>query len=99
MTVITGLTKSGSSWTPEFVESLDQENCIGCGRCYNVCTRGVFAPEEIEVDEDDEGDYDDDVRMVMGLADADNCIGCGACAQACAKKCFESAAQNVLRAV
>jgi len=55
MAYITGLTKSGESWTPEFVESLDQANCIGCGRCYNVCTRDVFAPEEIEVDDEDEG--------------------------------------------
>lgn len=87
MAYVTGLTKSGASWTPEFVESLDQENCIGCGRCYNVCTRGVFSPEEIEVD--------DDMRMVMGLENAENCIGCGACAQACAKKCFQSAMQSL----
>ena len=95
MAYITGLTKSGNSWTPEFVESLNQENCIGCGRCYNVCTRDVFSPEEIEVDEEDEGDYDDDVRMVMGIANSDNCIGCGACAKACSKGCFVSAAQNL----
>jgi len=95
MAYVTGLTQSGENWTPEFVTSLDQENCIGCGRCYNVCTRDVFAPEEIEVDEEDEGDYDDDVRMVMGIADAGNCIGCGACAKACSKGCFVSAAQNL----
>ena len=95
MAYITGLTKSGNSWTPEFVESLNQENCIGCGRCYNVCTRDVFSPEEIEVDEEDEGDYDDDVRMVMGIANSDNCIGCGACAKACSKGCFVSAAQSL----
>ena len=92
MAYITGLTKSGNSWTPEFVESLNQENCIGCGRCYNVCTRDVFSPEEIEVDE---GDYDDDVRMVMGIANSDNCTGCGACAKACSKGCFVSAAQSL----
>lgn len=95
MAVITGLTKSGESWTPEFVEDLNQASCIGCGRCYNVCTRDVFAPEEIEVDEDDEDDYDDDVRMVMGLSNAANCIGCGACAKACAKKCFANATQSL----
>ncbi|MCW8995106.1 MAG: ferredoxin III, nif-specific [Psychromonas sp.] len=93
MAYVTGSTKSGENWTPEFVEELDQASCIGCGRCYNVCTRDVFAPEEIEVDDDDEGDYDDDVRMVMSIADADNCIGCGACAKACAKGCFSSAPQ------
>lgn len=88
MATVTGLTKSGESWTPEFVDSLNQADCIGCGRCYNVCTRDVFAPEEIEVDEENEGDYDDDVRMVMSLANADNCIGCGACSKVCSKNCF-----------
>ena len=91
MANITGLTKSGENWTPNYIQDLDQANCIGCGRCYNVCTRGVFAPEEIEVDEDDEGDYDDDVRMVMSIENGDNCIGCGACAQSCSKNCFEMA--------
>ncbi|WP_372880779.1 ferredoxin III, nif-specific [Psychromonas sp.] len=90
MAIVTGTTKSGGSWTPEFVEELNQAECIGCGRCYNVCTKGVFAPEEIEVDEDDD-DYDDDVRMVMGIADADNCIGCLACAKVCSKSCFTHA--------
>jgi len=95
MAMVTGLTKSGESWTPHFVETLDQASCIGCGRCYNVCTRDVFAPEEIEVDEEDEGDYDDDVRMVMALANTNNCIGCGACEKACSKGCFTSAPQHL----
>jgi len=95
MTNLTGLTKSQTSWTPQFVDSLDQEKCIGCGRCYNVCTRDVFAPEEIEVDDDDQGDYDDDVRMVMAIANEGNCIGCGACAQTCSKHCFTSSPQSL----
>ncbi|WP_415226463.1 ferredoxin III, nif-specific [Psychromonas sp.] len=95
MAEITGLTQSGASWTPQFVKNVEQANCIGCGRCYNVCTRGVFAPEEIEVDDDDAGDYDDDMRMVMGIKDADNCIGCLACAKVCSKGCFEHAAQSI----
>ena len=95
MAEVTGLTQAGESWTPQYIQSLDQANCIGCGRCYNVCTRDVFSPEEIEVDDDDEGDYDDDVRMVMAATDMGNCIGCGACAKACAKGCFEFAAQNI----
>lgn len=88
MPEITGLTQSGESWTPKFVNTLDQQKCIGCGRCYNVCTRDVFAPEELEVDEDDYGDYDDDTRMVMAITNSGNCIGCGACAKACSQNCF-----------
>lgn len=91
MSELTGLTQAGSSWTPQFISSLDQESCIGCGRCYNVCTRDVFSPDEIEVDEEDYGDYDDDVRMVMGIANIGNCIGCGACVKVCSKNCFEHA--------
>jgi Nif-specific ferredoxin III len=94
MTYITGLTKAGEHWTPQFVASLDQANCIGCGRCYNVCTRGVFAPEEIDVDDEYEGDYDDDVRMVMSLANVNNCIGCGACDKVCSKGCFVNSPQT-----
>ncbi|WP_354624088.1 ferredoxin III, nif-specific [Psychromonas sp. MME2] len=95
MAYITGVTQSGESWTPEFIVSLDQAKCIGCGRCYNVCTRDVFAPEEIEIDDADEGDYDDDVRMVMSAANKANCIGCGACLKACARGCFDHAPQTI----
>ncbi|MDA8098945.1 MAG: 4Fe-4S binding protein, partial [Nitrospiraceae bacterium] len=34
---ITGTTRGGKSWTPRFVDAIDQEKCIGCGRCYKVC--------------------------------------------------------------
>ncbi len=37
MSVITGLTRGGLSWTPAFVVDLRQATCIGCGRCYKVC--------------------------------------------------------------
>jgi len=29
---ITGLTKTGKVWAPQFISSLNQENCAGCGR-------------------------------------------------------------------
>jgi Nif-specific ferredoxin III len=95
MKYVTGSTKSGKSWTPQYVESLDQVKCIGCGRCYNVCSHDVFTPEDVDVDEDNAGDYDDDVRMVMSIANDGNCIGCGACIKACSKHCFEHAPQRV----
>ena len=34
---------SGETWTPTFVQSIDEEKCIGCGRCFKVCPRGVLA--------------------------------------------------------
>ena len=33
---------SGETWTPTFVQSLDDTKCIGCGRCFKVCPRGVL---------------------------------------------------------
>ena len=33
---------SGAQWTPTFVASLDEAKCIGCGRCFRVCPRGVL---------------------------------------------------------
>ena len=83
-------TRSGQEWDPEFVTELNQETCIGCGRCYKVCPRNVFDLIEREIDEDDDSwdDYDDDVVMVMTLADEGDCIGCSSCSRVCPKNCL-----------
>ena len=49
MDPITGLTRGGTAWTPEFVLELDGKKCIGCGRCYKVCPRDVFDLVERDV--------------------------------------------------
>ena len=86
MEPITGITRGGMPYTPTFVTTLNQTNCIGCGRCYKVCPREVF--ELLERDEDDESyDEDEDNTMVMSLANALDCIGCGSCARVCPKQC------------
>ncbi|MFO7592956.1 MAG: ferredoxin III, nif-specific [Pseudomonadota bacterium] len=87
--VITGLTRGGESWTPQFIIGLNQANCIGCGRCFKVCPRNVFDLVEREMDEDydDDDDFDDDTSMVMAVADAMDCIGCMACSRVCPKNC------------
>jgi len=85
--MITGLTKGGTEWTPEFVTDLDQAKCIGCGRCYKVCPRNVLDLIERELDADDD-DNDDDNMMVMALANPSDCIGCGACGRVCPKDCY-----------
>lgn len=108
MSMITGLTRGGAPYTPEFVTAINQGTCIGCGRCYKVCPRDVFELiEREEGDDDADDDYDDDdyddygdddgfsddTAMVMNLKDAMDCIGCGACARICPKKCFTHEAQ------
>ena len=84
-------TRDGRDWQPEYLVKIDGETCIGCGRCFKVCGRGVMTLKGIN----DEGetvtlddDSDDDIeRKVMALVDAGACIGCGACARVCPTNC------------
>jgi len=48
MAFVTGTKKNGSSWTPQFVTSIDKEVCIGCARCFKSCAYGCLGPYEIE---------------------------------------------------
>ncbi len=105
MNVITGFTRSGEEYTPEFVQKINHNNCIGCGRCFKVCPRDVFdlmERDEIESladnEYDDYGDDDgfsDDTAMVMSLKNAMDCIGCGSCARICPRKCFSHEASAI----
>lgn len=94
---LTGLTRGGEAWTPEFVYALDQKKCIGCGRCYKVCPRAVFELlDRDDTDLDDDDDYDDDgfdeaPGMVMSLSTLLDCIGCMACSKVCPKDCLAHA--------
>jgi Nif-specific ferredoxin III len=89
MANITGKTKGGDAWEPQFINEIDQDSCIGCGRCYKVCSRDVFNLVEKECDDDDDDDlYDEDeMMMVMTIENEDDCIGCMACSKVCPKNC------------
>ncbi|MFN4062650.1 ferredoxin III, nif-specific [Parazoarcus communis] len=93
MDPITGITRGGATWTPEFVLELDGKKCIGCGRCYKVCPRDVF--DLVEREDDMDEDLDDDNMMVMTLKNALDCIGCGACSRVCPKDCHTHGASPV----
>lgn len=80
-------TRDGRDWQPQYVASIDQETCIGCGRCYKVCPRNVLDLVERELDDDDD-DADEDNMMVMSIANAMDCIGCGSCGRVCPKDCY-----------
>jgi Nif-specific ferredoxin III len=94
----------GEIWIPTFVESLNQEKCIGCGRCFKICPRGVLelvglnaGGDYVRVeggDEDDDDDDDDEEyeKKVMTIAHKELCIGCTACSKICPKKCYTHAA-------
>lgn len=79
-------TRDGREWAPSYLESIDYELCLGCGRCYKVCAQAVMAPIDRPFEENLDDDEDDIWGAVMSVADAGNCIGCMACAKVCAKK-------------
>ena len=85
------VTRDGRDWRPDYLVAIDAATCIGCGRCFKVCGRDVFALKGVNddgefVDIEDEDD-DEIEKKVMVLTDAGACIGCGACARVCPKKC------------
>lgn len=90
MSYITGLTFGKQSWTPQFLKEITRDTCLGCGRCFKACGRGVMAlialNDEGEVVDEDEDD-DEIERKVMTVINADNCIGCQACDRVCPKGC------------
>lgn len=100
MSVVTVTLPDGRSWTPRFVQAINQEKCIGCGRCFRVCGREVLQlvgvsedGERIPLsigadDDDDDGEYE---KKVMTVANEKNCVGCEACAKICPKKCYTHA--------
>ncbi|WP_417763294.1 ferredoxin III, nif-specific [Shewanella sp.] len=92
MSHVVGYTRGGAEWEPQYIEAVNQHNCIGCGRCFKVCSRNVFdLVEKEDADEDDL--YDEEVMMVMSIADGDDCIGCQACSKVCPKGCHSFAAK------
>jgi len=90
MQTIQAQTRDGRTWQPEYILEIDQETCIGCGRCFKACGRDVLILKGINEDGDLVSLDDDDAeieRKVMVILDAGACIGCGACARSCPKDC------------
>jgi Nif-specific ferredoxin III len=85
-----GYTRGGSEWEPRFIDAIEQSKCIGCGRCYKVCSRDVFnLIEREDIDEDDDYYDEDEVMMVMTVENAMDCIGCTSCEKVCPKGCHQ----------
>ena len=69
MAFYTAKNKGGGDWPPTFVKAIDHEKCIGCGRCYKVCSRNVLSLEDREEEEDDD-DLDEEQMSVMSIQNA-----------------------------
>ena len=86
-------TRGGQTWTPRFIETIDVNKCIGCGRCFKVCTRNVLGMIGFDGDGEVVDAQDDEAeRKVMSIQNGDLCIGCGSCAKVCPKGCYSHAA-------
>jgi Nif-specific ferredoxin III len=67
MPTITGTNRGGKPWTPKFIDAIEIDKCIGCGRCYKVC--GFDVLELIEKPFAGEDEYGDDMgNKVMSVA-------------------------------
>jgi len=93
-------TRGGAEYVPEFLMAIDEEKCIGCGRCFKVCGRDVMTLHGLTEDgalvlpgtEEYEDVEDEIVKRVMGMVHPENCIGCGSCARVCPSDCQSHAA-------
>lgn len=86
MSFRTFTTRDGSPWVPKYLTAISDELCIGCGRCFKVCTQAVM--KLMGINEDDEmcdpfDDSEEIVRKVMVMDKAGSCIGCGSCQAVC----------------
>ncbi|NCU21149.1 hypothetical protein EOM89_10540 [Candidatus Falkowbacteria bacterium] len=49
---ITAFTRGGTEYTPLYLSAIDSTTCIGCGRCFKVCSRSVMTLKGVTEDGD-----------------------------------------------
>jgi Nif-specific ferredoxin III len=95
MSHVQALTRDGTPWVPMYLESIDPEKCIGCGRCQKVCNQGVIGLQGLSEDGDVvEIDDEEMERLVSVVVAKGKCIGCNACARVCSSKAMTHVAAD-----
>lgn len=79
--VLTSKTFGGFPWTPLYVEAIDADQCLGCGRCVKLCVQQCLSLESFT---DDEGTE----RFIAQIANKNQCIGCQACGRICVRHAY-----------
>ncbi|MFU8858695.1 MAG: 4Fe-4S binding protein, partial [Deferrisomatales bacterium] len=46
-TYLTFRRQDGTPWTPMYIQEVDPNQCIGCGKCVQVCMGGCYEMVEI----------------------------------------------------
>jgi Nif-specific ferredoxin III len=96
MLEVLAVRRDGTPWQPVYLDAIDAETCIGCGRCFKVCGQGVLAMRAVTEDgEMVDADDDEAERMVMTIAAGGRCVGCGACGRVCGTKAQTHVAATV----
>lgn len=85
--VVVCQTYGGLSWTPQYVEGINKEVCLGCGRCVKLCVQECLGLESFE---DDEGTE----RYVAKIVNKDQCIGCRSCGKICVRHAYSFKAKS-----
>ena len=70
-------TRDGSAWVPQYLTKINPAKCIGCGRCYKVCSRDVMHLHGVDEDgkvlgavtEDDDDDFDGELNRKIMIVD------------------------------
>ena len=69
---LTTTTRDGRSWQPSYLLAIDPGKCIGCGRCFKVCGRGVMELKGIDEDgnlvelSDDDEEFERKIMIAGG---------------------------------
>jgi Nif-specific ferredoxin III len=97
MSFFTVTLPSGVVWTPKFIAAIDEEKCIGCGRCFKTCNQGVLElravnddGEVVTIEDDEDDEYE---KKVMAVAHPENCVGCQSCGSNCSRSCISHEAR------